>query len=253
MSKPRHWQLAEGARRAGRLAVAVAVAVMVTQLATVPHAAARGLSCRSLSANAALPDWARQRNVTVLVDSVLLSGEDGVRNVMPCRRVAFRGRPALMLRIAERELRASGRRVAPLVVVGLGHNSLWERNRHRYRVWAARFDREARRLLQTLRRLGARQIVWVTIREPRAEFLPPAGRAELGRYAWYFPYVNERLRVLDARYDDVAVADWTAVSNRRGLTYDSIHLTTKGARLMGRTIKAAINAEAERQRRTTPP
>ena len=107
--------------------------------------------------------------------------------------------------------------------------------------------------MQTLRRLGARQIVWVTIREPRAEFLPPAGRAELGRYAWYFPYVNERLRVLDARYDDVALADWTAVSNRRGLTYDSIHLTIRGARLMGRTIKAAINAEAERQARKTSP
>lgn len=237
--------------RAGKLAVAVAV--MVTQLAAVAPAEARGLSCRSLSADASLPDWARQRNVTALVDSVLLSGEDGLRNVMPCRRIAFRGRPALMLRIAERELRVSRRHVAPLVVVGLGHNSLWERNRHRYRFWAARFDREARRLLQTLRRLGARQIVWVTVREPRAEFLPAAGRAELGRYAWYFPYVNERLRVLDARYDDVALADWTAVSNRRGLTYDSIHLTAKGARLMGRTIKAAISAEAGRHSPTTPP
>ena len=152
-----------------------------------------------------------------------------------------------MLRAAERELRASRGRVAPLVVVGLGYNSLWERNRGRYGYWASRFDREANRLVQTLRRGGARQIVWVTLREPRAQFLSPAGRGELGKYSWYFPYVNNRLRVLDRSHPDVVLADWAAVSNQPGLTYDSIHLTSKGARLMGRTVKAVIVSEARRQ------
>ncbi|HVF79782.1 MAG TPA: hypothetical protein VNA28_15905 [Solirubrobacteraceae bacterium] len=200
-----------------------------------------------MEASTGLPYWARQRNITVLADSVLQSGEPGLHNVMSCRRLSIRGRPALMLHIAEREFREARRRVAPLVVVGLGHNSLWERGRHRYDFWSARFDREAERLVWTLRGLGARQIVWVTIREPRPEFLTAAGRAELGTYSWYFPYVNERLRLLDARRDDVALADWTAVSNRRGLTYDSIHLTSAGARLMARTIRSAIRAESERQ------
>ena len=234
--------------RGSLVALAVAAASVITALAATAHDAdARRLSCRSVSADRALPYWARQRNVTVLADSVLQSGADGLHNVMACRRVSIRGRPALMLRIAEREFRIEGRRVAPLVVIGLGHNSLWERNRHRYDFWAARFDADARRLVDTLRRLGATQIVWVTIREPRPEFLTPAGRAELGTYSWYFPYVNERLRRLDARRDDVSLADWTAVSSRRGLTYDSIHLTPTGARLMARTIRSAIDAEARRQ------
>lgn len=224
-----------------------AAAIVALPVSAAGGAPQRGLSCRSLAADQALPYWARQRNVTVLVDSVLLSGQTKLRSVMACRRIAIRGRPALMVGAAERQLRAAGRRVAPLVVVGVGYNSLWERNRRRYDVWAARFDSEARRLLGTLRRLGARQIVWVTLREPRAEFLTPLGRSELREYSWYFPYANERLRALDRARDDVVLADWAAVSNRRGLTYDSIHLTAAGGVLMARTIRAAIDAEAARQ------
>jgi hypothetical protein len=188
--------------------------------------------------------------MTVLVDSVLLSGAARLRGVMPCWRIDMRGRPALMVRIAERELRAQGRRVAPLVVVGLAYNSLWERNRRNYGVWSSRFDREALRLLATLRRLGARQIVWVTLREPTARTVPPGARGELGLYSWYFPYVNARLRRLDRLRDDLVLADWAAVSRRVGLTYDSIHLTRTGGVLMGRTIKRAILAEAARQAAT---
>jgi hypothetical protein len=187
--------------------------------------------------------------MTVLVDSVLLSGLPALRSKRPCWRLSVYGRPALMIGVAERELRRRGRRVARLVVVGLGYNSLWERRRHRYGFWASRFDREARRLLRTLRRLGARQVVWVTLREPTARTVPPQAVGELGSYSWYFPYVNERLRRLDRRRRDLVLADWAAASDRRGLTYDSIHLNTRGARLMARTIRQAISREALRQAR----
>jgi hypothetical protein len=232
-------------------AAAVAVAVAVVVVAVPSSAASRGPGCRSLSADRSKPYWARQRNVTVLMDSVLLSGEPKLRAVMACRHLGFRGRPALMIGIAERELRASGRRVAPLAVVGLGYNSLWERDRRNYDTWAARFDGEAERLVNTLRRRGAQQVVWVTLREPRPSFLTPTGRSELHLYSWYFPYANERLHALDRRRTDVVLADWAAVSRRPGLTYDSIHLTAKGGILMGRTVRAAINAEARRQARSS--
>ena len=233
----------------GVLAFAVALAVLAAAASPAGAADQRRQGCQPARATAEWPYWARQRNVTMLVDSVLLSGKDKLRGVMSCRRIGLRGRPAMMLRIAEAQLRAARRGVAPLVVVGLGYNSLWSRNRERYDYWAARFDGEATRLVDTLRRLGARQVVWVTVREPQARFVPPAGRRELGLYAWYFPYVNERLRVLDRARDDVVLADWAAVSNRPGLTYDSIHLTAEGGLLMARTIRAAIAAEADRQAR----
>jgi lysophospholipase L1-like esterase len=187
--------------------------------------------------------------MTTLVDSVLLSGAPALRAARPCWRVYTRGRPALMIRVAEREIAARHRRVSKLVVIGLGYNSLWERHRRHHARWAGRFDRDARRLLRTLRRLGARQFVWVTLREPTRKTVPPSGWRELGLYSWYFPYVNERLHRLDRRRSDLVLADWAAVSRRRGLTYDSIHLNPRGARLMAKTIRAAVFKEAARQAR----
>ena len=141
-----------------------------------------------------------------------------------------------MIGVAAGELRARGLRVGRLVIVGLGYNSLWERGRRRYRVWAKRFDGEARSLLRTLHRLGARQVVWVTLRQPTPRTVPPHAVGELGQYSWYFPYVNERLRRLDRRRDDLVLADWARASDRPGLTYDTIHLNPNGASLMAKTI-----------------
>jgi hypothetical protein len=229
----------------------MAAGVLVACAATAPDAAeARGRPGCAVpgAAQAAVPGWARQRRMTVLVDSVLLGAIPGLRRAMPCRRIGVRGRPAVMLGAIEREVRG-GRRVAPLVVVGVGYNTLWERGRRRFAHWSELFDGNARRLLATLRRKGARQIVWVTLRQPNRRLVGPHAWGELGRYSWYFPYVNERLRLLDRRYDDVILADWRAAANRRGVTYDSIHVNTRGADLMGRTIEHAINDEARRQAR----
>ncbi len=205
----------------------------------------RGCQLRPVERNA-LPAWHRPRRATVLVDSVLLGGISAVRARRPCWRVRMHGRPALMIGVAESELRGRGARVARLVVVGLGYNSLWERGRRRYRVWAKRFDGEARRLLRTLRRLGARQVVWVTLREPTPRTVPPQSVGELGQYSWYFPYVNERLRRLDRRRDDLVLADWARASDRAGVTYDTIHLNPAGAALMARTIWGAVGRAARR-------
>jgi hypothetical protein len=139
--------------------------------------------------------------------------------------------------------------VAPLVVIGIGYNSLFQRHRRRYSYWAQRWDREAAWLLRTLRRKGARQFVWVTLRQPTRRTVPRYAIGELGYYSWYFPYVNERLRRLDRRRRDVALANWTRASNRNGITYDSIHLNSRGGPLMARTIRDAIRREARRQTR----
>ena len=218
----------------------------------------RGCQLRPVE-RASLPSWLLPRRATVLVDSVLLGGVSALRARRPCWRARVYGRPALMIRFAADELRERANPVARLAVVGLGYNSLWERGRRRYRVWARRFDREARELIRALRRRGARQVVWVTLREPTRRTVPPQSRDELGQYSWYFPYVNERLRRLDRRRDDLVLADWAKASDRPGLTYDSIHLNTKGAALMARTIWGTVSREARRQAKSnakavmTPP
>jgi hypothetical protein len=234
------------------------VAATVAALAVLaPTAAARiddnnyttflhGPQCRPYHRDsAAAPAWARPRRMTVLTDSVLLGGAPAMRAAKPCWRVATMGRPFLGLRDAAHEL--GRRRVAPVVVIGLGYNSSWERHRLHYAFWAAHFDRDTHRLLTELRHRGAREFVWVTVRQPTRRTTPRKAWGELP-LSWYLRYVNERLRRLNRRRDDLVLADWNAASKRPGLTYDAIHLNPRGAGLMARTIRRTISAESRRQR-----
>ncbi len=195
------------------------------------------------------PRWARALRMTVLVDSVLLSGKRAIAAHNSCHPIGLRGRPAWMLKHAAAEIGGSRRRVAPLVVIGIGYNSLFQRNRRRYDYWARRWDREAAQLLRVLRRKGAKQFVWVMLREPTPRTVPRRAVGELRYYSWYFPYVNERLRRLNRRRDDLVLANWAKVGDRPGITYDSIHLNKTGGRLMARLIHRTIERETRRQAR----
>jgi hypothetical protein len=199
------------------------------------------------------PRWWTARRQTVLVDSVLLGGTVAMRERFRRWRLEIVGEPAVMLPAMEERMAARSRPVARLVVIGIAYNSLWERGRHNYSRWARKFDTEAKELLATLRRKGARQFVWVTLRGARRSVIPPGALWQHNRYAWYFPYVTERLRRLDRQRDDLVLAPWDQVSDRRGLTYDAIHLNPEGAALMARTIQQTIQAEGRRQTRIVPP
>ena len=208
-----------------------------------------GPQCRPHHVGAAsLPGWARGRQMTVLTDSVLLGAAPTLRAARPCWRVGTYGRPFLGIDKAAAEL---PRRVKPLVVIGLGYNSNWERRRAHYAFWAKHFDADTNRLLRTVRRRGAKQVIWLTAREPQKRFVPRKAWEELGRL-WYLRYVNERLRRIDRQSDDVALADWNSASKRGGLTYDALHVNPRGAKLMVRTIRSAITAEARRQAALEP-
>jgi hypothetical protein len=196
------------------------------------------------------PTWLASRRASLLVDSVLLGGVQSVRGNLRGWHVDVLGRAAVMVPKIEEEIRLGATRVAPLTIVGVGYNSLWERGRKNYRHWAKEFDRSVTTLVRTLRRQGAEQIVWVTLRTARRNVVPTGARWQFDKYSWYFPYVNERLRLLDARNPDVVLADWAKVSNRPGLTYDAIHLDPDGQALMARTIRRAIEEEGSRQRTT---
>ena len=184
---------------------------------------------------------AQQRTVTVIGDSVLLGAEDTITAELTASGylVDYRATPAWMLDDADEDISAAGQPVGSTVVMGLGHNSLWEKDRADFDNWAQKFDREADALIATLERLGATKIVWVTLREPSPEVIPPEGEKQYRLYVWYFPYVNERLRLLPQRHPSVVLADWAAVSNQPGLTYDAMHLTKSGIRLMIDTIRSA--------------
>jgi hypothetical protein len=199
------------------------------------------------------PAWQSDHRATLLVDSVLLGGVSAVRSNFRGWSIDVIGHPAIMLPAMDETLRSSGQRLAPLVIIGIGYNSLWEKNRHNYRIWAARFDDEANTLLRTVKRLGAKQVVWVTLRAARRSVIPSSALWQYDKYSWYFPYVNEQLRQLDRQRSDLVLADWAAVSNRPGITYDAIHLDPDGAALMARTIRASVEAAAKDDTRVIRP
>jgi len=179
--------------------------------------------------------------ITVLGDSVLLGVEEQMTSELVAAGygVDFRAEPAWMVDNATDEIDAAGRRVGSTVVINLGHNALWERDRANFDDWAEEFDRHADELLATLRDLGAERFVWVNMGVPDRSLVPEMGQRQYDLYLWYFPYVNERLDVLVERHPDVVLADWAAGANQPGLTYDAMHLTGDGIRLMIDTVRTA--------------
>ena len=184
------------------------------------------------------PAW--PKTATVLSDSVLLSAKNSIipRFGNDGWQVTYVGHPAIMLPDMQAQVEAMPS-VGSVAVVGVGYNSLWERNRANFDRWAAKFDREADSLVQTLRDKGAKKIVWVTLRDVDEGNIPEGSHSQYERYNWYFPYVNERLAALAQRQPDIALADWGAVSNQPNLTYDSMHPNTAGSVLMANVIAAA--------------
>ena len=183
------------------------------------------------------PTW--PKTLTLLSDSVTLALNHALPAALPGWRVEILGRPALMVKQVVPEF-LNARAVGSVVVVGLSYNSLFERDRKNYERWSGIWDRSAERLVSDLRACGAKKIVWITLREPSPELVTDAGRDQYERYAWFFPYVNERIRALALRHPELGLADWQAVSNVPDLTKDLIHLNPDGVTLMTRTVTRAV-------------
>ena len=188
------------------------------------------------------PRW--PHSVSILTDSVVLGAERYLPDGFPEWRLEMLGKPALMLHQVEDTFLPPGKKVGSLVAVALGYNSLWERDRYRYDMWAARFDEQADEVIRDLLAHGALQIAWVPLREPSPEaVITDQQKSQMRRWGWYLPYVNERIRLIPDRHPQVVVADWASVSSGPGLTYDLIHLNPDGARLMTDVISGAFGFE----------
>ncbi|MEP7050515.1 MAG: acyltransferase family protein [Pseudomonadota bacterium] len=189
------------------------------------------------------PSW--PKTLTLLSDSVTLSLGKALPAALPDWKVEILGRPALMVKQVVPEF-LNARAVGSVVVVGLAYNSLFEKDRKNYERWSGIWDRNAERLISDLKACGAKKIVWVTLRDPSPDVVTDAGRDQYERYAWFFPYANERIRALAARHPELALADWQAVSNVAGITKDLIHLNPSGVALMTETIARAVLGPASR-------
>ena len=181
--------------------------------------------------------------VTVLADSVLLGAEDALEEELGADgyMVDYRGRPALMLHQSNDDLEAAGTPVGDTVVIGLGHNTLWERDRARLRR-PGRRSSTARPTSCSPRceRLGA-----------EADRLGDAARAVASRSSRRRGASSTSSTSGTSRTSTSAstrsspaiprssLADWAAVSNEAGRDLRRHAPHVDGIRLMIDTIRAA--------------
>jgi len=193
------------------------------------------------------PSW--PKTLTFLSDSIGLGLSQALPAALPGWKVEILGRPALMVKQVVPEF-LNARAVGSVVVIALAYNSLFERDRKNYERWSGIWDRSAERLLSDLKACGAKKLIWITLREPSEELVTDAGRDQYERYAWFFPYVNERIRALAERHPELTIADWQAVANQPNLTKDLIHLSPSGVSLMTDTVTRAVLGGSPPERAT---
>ena len=201
------------------------------------------------------PAWPKQ--LYVLGNSVMLGVKRSLLAGLPDWQINFTARPALMIRKAIEELRQSQAPLGSVAVIALGYNSLWQKQRQNFQRWSNAFDKDVEDMLALLKSRGVRKVVWVLLREltPELAQLAPQQRVsqrQFELYAWYFPYVNERLREIKKRHPELALADWATAARRTGVTYDAIHTTPAGSELYVDVVRIAIGVGARPPRSPDP-
>jgi hypothetical protein len=96
-------------------------------------------------------------------------------------------------------------------------------------------------MVDTLVAKGVRHVVWVTLREVKPQYISAGAWADVQPYYWYFPEVNQHLRAALTRHPELALADWAALADQPGLSYDAIHLNTTGAALYARLLRTEVD------------
>ena len=189
-----------------------------------------------------------KKEVYVITDSVVLGAKFAIgKNFKTIGwKSTVDGRPAMMIKAGISEYVKTHPKLPENAVVALGYNSLWEKDKKNFEKWTKRFDGEVEAMLKQLTSRGVKKVVWVLLREAEEEFVPAknkTAKSQFSRYAWYFPYANERLKALREKHPEMALADWPSVSQSTDLTYDFIHLNPKGAQTMTEEIMRSVGVE----------
>lgn len=169
----------------------------------------------------------------VVADSVGLSAKDAIPRAFPGWDVTVTGQPAVFTDAAVTDFVSPAGALPEVAVVATGYN---------YPYWdPGRFDRSVDAMVDTLVAKGVRHVVWVTLREVKPQYVSAGAWADVQPYSWYFPEVNQHLRAALPRHPELTLADWAALADQPGLSYDAIHLNTTGAALYARLLRTEVD------------
>lgn len=168
----------------------------------------------------------------VITDSVVLGAEKQITSTFSAHGwdVTVEGLPGLNLENATEALASRRDTIGDNVVVALGHNEAPNRA-----ALASNLDS----MMQALD--GVPNIVWVKLRDVRAEDVSARGWQRIAGYRNTFAIVNEELERLADRWPQLVLADWTSVAYRSGISYDAIHLNPLGGQLMADLLWREMN------------
>ncbi len=215
----------------------LAVAVLFGGLTVAGSTSVAAVAARSVPAGLLPEARPASHRVFMMTDSVGLGVRGVLQAAMPDYQVVIDGYPALMVhQLEERMLRprvqAQSTDLGDTAIIAAGYN---------YRYWdSAGFGRDIDRMIAALREGGVKHIIWVTLREVKPEYISLSAWAQIQPYYWYFPEVNAHLRAAATRHPDLILADWAAITDQPGLTYDAIHLNTTGAALYSEMLATLV-------------
>jgi hypothetical protein len=181
--------------------------------------------------------WAKQ--VYMITDSVGLGAKGAMKKGFKGWKVTVDGHESMGVAEATRKIKEN-KALPPIVIVAVGYNSSWEKDRKNFERYTKQFDEQAEAMYKAASLRGAKKLVWVLLRDPMAN---PSGRKSHKYYekkGFYFSYVNERLLALHEKHPEVSLADWTSASLDPSYTADGIHLTASGAAVLVEVIKASV-------------
>jgi hypothetical protein len=132
------------------------------------------------------PDPVSAKEIYVLTDSVIFGAKSDFYKKFSDWTITYDGRPGLTIRVGTKEMKKKFTTLPKIAVIGLGYNSLWEKDRKNYKSWSSRFDKEAEELITALEDRGVEKIIWVNLREATPDIVPKKALWQYEKYAWYF-------------------------------------------------------------------
>jgi lysophospholipase L1-like esterase len=181
--------------------------------------------------------WSKQ--AYMITDSVALGAKGALKKSFKGWKLTVDGHESMGVSEATRLVKGN-KTLPPIVIIAVGYNSSWEKDRKNFERYTKQFDDQAEAMLKAVLARGAKKVVWVLLRDPMAS---PSGKKTHKYYekkGFYFGYVNERLLALHERHPEVSIADWASASVDSSYTADGIHLTAVGAAVLAEVIKTSV-------------
>jgi hypothetical protein len=170
--------------------------------------------------------------IFVVTDSVLLGAAAEIHAAFGSRPVNIHGFGGITPAQAEEIILKYRSDLHETLIIGVGY--FYPAGR------PAEFDAAIDHLLATVRGLGVKRVLWTTMREVVPGEVNQQSYWEVHGIAPFYPIANQQLKDARTRWPELRIADWAEIAHVPDITWDAVHLSPKGAALMGALLAEEI-------------